>query len=86
VIPVERFGTVDQALKVGDHYDLVILDGAPRASAATLKIAEVCNLVVLPTGLALDDLETSVLLAHELVKEGDQQPEIGVRPLPCRGE
>lgn len=70
VIPVERFGTVEQALKVGDHYDLVILDGAPRGSATTLRIAEVCNLVVLPTGLALDDLEPSVLLAHELVKKG----------------
>jgi chromosome partitioning protein len=70
VIPVERFGTVEQALKVGDHYDLVILDGAPRGSAATLRIAEACHLTVLPTGLALDDLEPSVLLAHELVKKG----------------
>lgn len=26
-IPVERFGTVEQALKIGNHYDLLILDG-----------------------------------------------------------
>lgn len=70
VVAVERFGSVEQALKFQDHYDLLVLDGAPHATAATLKIAEAVNLVVLPTGLSLDDLEPSVLLAHELVKKG----------------
>ena len=69
VVPVERFGTVDQALRMRPHYDLVILDGPPHSSVGTLKIAEVSDLVVLPTGLSLDDLEPSVLLAHELVKK-----------------
>ncbi|HET6841355.1 MAG TPA: ParA family protein [Candidatus Angelobacter sp.] len=69
VIPVERFGTVDQALKTADHYDLMILDGAPHSTAATLKIAQASHLVILPTGLSLDDMEPSVLLAHELVKK-----------------
>ena len=70
VVAVERFGSVDQALKVSGHYDLIIFDGAPHSTAATLKIAESAHLVVLPTGLSLDDLEPSVLLAHELVKKG----------------
>jgi chromosome partitioning protein len=70
IIPVERFGTVEQALKIGDHYDLVILDGPPHSTAGTLKIAEASLLTVLPTGLSLDDLEPSVLLAHELRKRG----------------
>lgn len=69
-IAVERFGSVDQALKHQDHYDLLIFDGAPQSTTATLKIAEACHLLVLPTGLSLDDLEPSVLLAHELVKKG----------------
>jgi chromosome partitioning protein len=69
VIPVERFGTVDQALKKTDGYGLIILDGAPHSTAATLKIAEAASLALLPTGLSLDDLEPSVLLAHELVKK-----------------
>lgn len=69
-IAVERFGTVDQALKNSLHYDMLILDGAPHSTAGTQKIAEVCDLVVLPTGLSLDDMEPSVLLAHELVKKG----------------
>jgi len=70
VIAVERFGAVEQALKIGEHYDLVILDGPPHSTAGTLKIAEASLLTVLPTGLSLDDLEPSVLLAHELRKRG----------------
>jgi chromosome partitioning protein len=76
VIPVERFGTVEQALKVDGHYDLVILDGPPHSTAGTLKIAQASTLTVLPTGLSLDDLEPSVLLAHELVKKGIAQAKI----------
>ena len=38
-IPVERFGSVEQALKISDHYDLLILDGPPHSTAGTLKIA-----------------------------------------------
>jgi chromosome partitioning protein len=70
VIPVERFGTVEQALKIADHYDLLILDGPPHSTAGTLKIAQASLLTLLPTGLSLDDLEPSVLLAHELRKRG----------------
>ena len=70
VISVERFGTVEQALKQKQHFDLVILDGPPHSTAGTLRIAAAADLVVLPTGLALDDMEPSVLLAHELVKKG----------------
>ena len=70
VIPVERFGTVEQALKIADHYDLVIFDSPPNATAGTLKTAQASTLTILPTGLALDDLEPSILLAHELVKKG----------------
>jgi len=70
VIPVERFGTVEQALKVATQYDLLIFDGPPHSTVGTLKIAEAADIVVLPSGLSLDDLEPSVLLAHELVKKG----------------
>ena len=37
-------------------------------TAGTLRIAQAADLVVLPTGLALVDMEPSVLLAHELLK------------------
>jgi chromosome partitioning protein len=69
-IPVERFGSLDQVLRMIERYDLVILDGPPHSTAGTFKIAQACDLVILPTGLSLDDLEPSVLLAHELLKKG----------------
>jgi chromosome partitioning protein len=70
VVAVEKFGTVDAALKVSSLYDLMIFDGAPHSTQGTLRIAKVSNLLILPTGLARDDLEPTVLLAHSLVKEG----------------
>jgi chromosome partitioning protein len=70
VIAVERFGSVEQALKAVPHVDLLILDGPPHATAGTLKSALASDLTILPTGLSLDDLQPSVLLAHELLKKG----------------
>lgn len=69
-IPVERFGSVGQALKYAEHYDLMVLDGKPYANAQTLEIAKVCHLLILPTGLSLDDMRPSVLLANELIQKG----------------
>jgi chromosome partitioning protein len=70
VVAVERFGTVEQALRLAEHYDLLILDGPPHSTAGTLRIAQSSDLILLPSGLALDDLEPSVLLAQELVQKG----------------
>ena len=66
-ISVEQYGRVDQALKIAEQYDLLVLDGAPHATQATLQIAQASHLVVIPTGLAIDDLQPAVQLAHELV-------------------
>lgn len=78
VVPVERFGTVDQALRQRQHQDLLILDGPPHSTAGTLRIAAASDLVILPTGLSLDDLEPTVLLAHELVKKGVSRTKIAL--------
>lgn len=69
VVAVETFGTVDQALKITNAYDMMILDGAPHATRATMEIGKRADLVVLPTGLSLDDLEPTVLLANALANE-----------------
>ena len=66
-ISVEQYGRVEQALKIAEQYDLLVLDGAPHATQATLQIAKASHLVILPTGLAIDDLQPGVQLAHELV-------------------
>lgn len=71
-IRVESFGRVAQAIADSERFDLLVIDGAPHATAATLEIACASDLVVIPTGLALDDLRPGVILAHELVEKGVQ--------------
>ena len=69
-IRVEAFTSVAKALRDAPSFDLYIFDGAPAASAATREIAAAADVVLLPTGLATDDLRPQVLLAHELIKAG----------------
>jgi chromosome partitioning protein len=73
-VPVERFGSISQALKFSHVYDLLVFDGKPYATSQTLEIATTANLLILPTGLALDDLRPSVLLAGQLAAK-DIPPE-----------
>jgi chromosome partitioning protein len=68
-VAVEPFGTVSQALKVAQTYDLLLFDGPPHSMAGTLEIAQASDAVILPTGLSLDDLKPSILLAHELIEK-----------------
>lgn len=70
IVAVECFGTVSQAIKQADNYDAFIFDGAPHATKATLEIANTSDIVVIPTGFALDDMEPAVVLANDLVKNG----------------
>lgn len=69
MVAVEAFRTAAQALKARGDFDLLIIDGPARASAATLEIARTADLIVQPTGASIDDLEPAVLLFHELVRE-----------------
>jgi len=69
-VSVEQFGSVDKALRIADQYDMLIFDGAPHSSSATRAIALASDLTVIPTGLAVDDLQPAVTLAHDLVKNG----------------
>ena len=67
---VEIFSKVKDALKQADNYDLLIIDGAARASSATLDIAKVADLVILPSCASRDDLTPAIRLAYELQKKG----------------
>lgn len=69
-VAVEPFRTVEQALRVGSLYDLLVFDGPPHSMAGTKEIARASDIVVLPCGLSLDDLKPMVLLAHELAEAG----------------
>ncbi len=53
-----------------EQVDLVIADGRPDSDQSSLEIARAADLVVIPTGLALDDLEPQLAFAKELVEKG----------------
>ena len=77
-ISVEQFSRVRQALRHQSSFDLLVFDGAPHATVQTLEIAKASDLVVLPSGIALDDLEPTVRLAHELKENGIDQERIAL--------
>lgn len=69
-VDTAAFATTPQALEASRDYDLTVIDGAPHATRGTAQAAEASDLVVIPTGSSLDDLEPSVLLAGELEQAG----------------
>lgn len=48
-------------------YDLIIVDGAPHATDATAMYSKQADLVIIPTGTAVDDLKPALVLATQLV-------------------
>jgi hypothetical protein len=64
VIGVERFSSVEQALKIGVFHDLLMLDGAPRSRIHTLRMAQASDVIAIPipSGLSIGDLKPQVLL------------------------
>lgn len=68
---VETFGSFARAYKsISDDLDLVIFDGPPKATSATVDMAHAVDLMILPTGTGLDDMEPTVLLANSLAEQG----------------
>lgn len=66
--PVQLHPTLQDALRMGDRVDLLVLDTAGRASTDTLPVARAADLVVIPAGAGLDDLRPGVRLANSLTK------------------
>ncbi|TXL11577.1 hypothetical protein BMR05_16020 [Methylococcaceae bacterium HT4] len=75
---VEVFAKAKDAIDQADHYDLLIIDGAARASSATLEIAKIADLVILPTCASRDDLTPAIRLAHELQQKGTPNKDIAL--------
>lgn len=67
---VEVFAKASEAVSHAGDYDFLVLDGAARASAATLEVAKVSDLVIIPSCASRDDLLPAIKLAHELQKKG----------------
>ncbi len=61
---------IDSALKLSNAYDVLIVDGRPASDKDSIVIANKSDLVVLPTGTAVDDLQPQLTLANELKQNG----------------
>ncbi len=69
-IPVEKYATVERAIKDAEHYELMVLDGPAFAERRGLSMARVSELVIMPTGYSLDDMEPQIETAYELEDSG----------------
>ena len=77
-VSVEQFSSISRSLRTETTYDLLVFDSAPHATKRTLEIAEVCDLVIIPTGLSRDDLVPTIKLAHELTAEGISTEKVAI--------
>lgn len=53
-----------------ENYNLVVADGRPDSDQSSMEIARLADLIIVPTGLPLDDLEPQLRFAKELVAKG----------------
>jgi len=65
-VRVEGYQRLEKAVEDAENFHVMVLDGSPHATSQTLKIGLAANVVVIPTGTALDDLEPAVALAREM--------------------
>lgn len=72
---VEMFKSVTAALEAAEGFDLLLMDGEGRASAKTLEIAKVSDLII-PCGVSNDDTEPTCELAKALVDKGISRKKI----------
>lgn len=69
-VAVEKYRTVDRAIKEAARFDLMILDGPAHAEQGGRVMAQNSDLVLMPTGYSLDDMEPQIEAAYELEDAG----------------
>jgi chromosome partitioning protein len=67
-VSAQVFHSTHQALMAAPDVDLLVIDGAPHATQGTLEAAIHSDLIIIPTGSSLDDMEPGIFLAKELAK------------------
>lgn len=68
VILAEPYNTPTRLRR--ENVNLVVADGRPDSDQSSLEIARLADLIIVPTGLSLDDLEPQLMFANELVQKG----------------
>lgn len=69
-VQVQKYRDARRAIQEADAWDLMILDGPAHAERSGLVMAQASDLVILPTGYSLDDLDPQVQVAFDLEAGG----------------
>ena len=69
-IPAEKYAAVDRAIRDAEQYDLMVLDGPAFAERRGVTMAKASDLIIMPAGYSVDDLEPQVETAFELEANG----------------
>jgi chromosome partitioning protein len=69
-VPVEKFATVERALREADRFDLLLLDGPAHAERGGITMARKSQLILMPTCYGMDDLDAQIEAAYELEQNG----------------
>jgi chromosome partitioning protein len=69
-LAAEGYSSVKQALLQQDLFDLMVIDGRPDSDVSSLEIAKTSDLIIIPTGVTLADLQPQVRFANELRSKG----------------
>ena len=77
-VPVQQYSRIQQALAEADSVEVLIIDGAPNADKNTMAIAKAADLVIVPTGITLDDRRPAIRLIRELVAKGIPKEKISL--------
>ncbi len=66
-VDVASYRNPQSALRAAKRCDLLVVDGTPYATQSSKELAKASDLVVIPTGITMDDLEPQLNLAQEMV-------------------
>lgn len=66
-VDVASYRNPQSALRAANRCDLLVVDGTPYATQASKDLAKGSDLIIIPTGVTLDDLEPQLNLAQEMV-------------------
>lgn len=69
-VAAEPFTTVKPVRLQQHNFDAMIYDGRPDSDTSTLEIARESDLIVIPVGTSVDDLQPQIRFAHELRSKG----------------
>ena len=75
-IPVEKYATVDRAINDAENYDLMVLDGPAFAERRGISMAQASDLIIIPAGYSLDDMDPQIETAYELEEKGIDSDQI----------